>query len=148
MKTSERYIFFLQLTPELPTFYFHLGQILKSWGVMLIPLRLKDFKVIQDAKLSEMVVFVPDMASYRQYLKVQEEYLNICFNLKQVRLFEISSFRKNEKLHRLEKSKLYYHFSMPASIEEIALAIVQQVESKAQIVETWPGGRRSRLPMV
>jgi hypothetical protein len=148
MKMSERYIFFLQLTDELPSLYFHLGQILKAWGVMLIPLRLKDFKVIQDSRLSEMVVYLPDIASYRQYLKVQEEYLNICFNLKQVRLFEISSFRKNEKLHRLEKAKLYFHFSMPLPLEEVSLKILEEVQDRSQVVEKWPGGRRSKLPMV
>lgn len=148
MKSPERYIFFLQLTEDLPSTYFHLGQILKAWGVMLIPLRLKDFKVIQDSRLSEMVVFLPDIQSYRQYLKLQEEYLNVCFNLKQVRLFEVSSFRKNDKLHRMEKAKLYFHFSMPLALEEVAMKIVEQVQSKEHVVERWPGGRRSKLPMV
>lgn len=112
----------------------------------MIPLRLKDFKVIQGAKLSEMIVFIPDIASYRSFLKLQEEYLNLCFNLKQVRLYEVSSFRKNEKLHRLEKAKLYFHFAMPVALEEVAYQVMEQFESRNQVVEKWPGGRRSKLP--
>lgn len=148
MKNLDRYIVFLQLTEELPPFYFHLGQILKAWGIMLIPLRFKDFSAVQESKFSELIVFLPDIQSYRHYLKLQEEYLNVRFNLKQVRLFEVSSFKKNERLQRLEKAKLYFHLPLPINLEEIALKITEQVQNKEGLVEKWPGGRRSKLPMV
>lgn len=144
----EHYLFYLQIGATLPEFYFQLGQILKAWGVHLIPLKLKDFKGLDQSERSDIVCFVPDMGSYREILKFKNEYLNYYLNLKQVRLYEVSSFSPSDSYQRHFRTGHYVHFSMPIAIESIAQKVVEDLRQVVEQNKEWPGGRRSTIPAV
>jgi superfamily II RNA helicase len=148
MKAQSRYLFYLQLGPSLPEFYFRLGEILKAWGIQLLPLKTSDFQRLENAERSDVVCFVPDIGSYRSLLKFKRQFLSYYLNLKQVRLYEVSSFRSSDVDYRHIKTGHYQHFSMPIAIESFAHKVIDDDNESYQINKKWPGGRHSRLPAV
>lgn len=148
MKGQNRYLFFLQLGSSLPEFYFRLGEILKVWGIQLLPLKATDFQRLQNSERSDIICFVPDIGSYRNLLKFKRQFLSYYLNLKQVRLYEVTSFRASDVDQRHLKSGHYQHFPMPVAIESLAHKIIDDDNETYQKNKEWPGGRRSRLPAV
>lgn len=148
MKGQNRYLFFLQLGASLPEFYFQLGKILKVWGIQLIPLKTSDYKRLVNVERSDIICFVPDIGSYRNLLKFKRQFLSYYLNLKQVRLYEVSSFRLSETDQRHTRTGHYQHFAMPIAVESLAHKIIDDSNESYQKSKEWPGGRRSRLPTV
>jgi hypothetical protein len=145
---GEHFLFFLQLTPKLTAEYFHLNQALRARHIRLIPISPKDFKLLNDGTRHDVLVFCPNLISYKNYLDFREEFFDYCLKRNVVRLFELTSFAKPTEFFRQEKKGHYFHLPLPSETIEIVNTISNELNRESEQVQLWPGGRRARMPMV
>lgn len=145
---GEHFLFYLQLTPKLTAEYFHLNQALRARRIRLIPITPDDFKLLNDGSRHDVLVFCPNLLSYKNYLDFKEEFFDYCLKTNVVRLFELSSFAKSIEFYRQEKKGHYFHLPLPSETIEIVETVSKALNQEPEQPQVWPGGRRSRLPMV
>ncbi|MBT3585912.1 MAG: hypothetical protein HN509_13480 [Halobacteriovoraceae bacterium] len=146
--SSDNYIFFLKLSPKLPSWYFTMSTIFSHFNIKLLPITLADLSKINanSGKMQYIISLTPDMASYQVFSRFREKYLDFALKNNRFCLFDISSFGKIDLAYKIEKKKTYFYFQLPLEIGRICASITEAYFHHANDHQIWPGGRKSKLP--
>ena len=151
MKTevvSIHHIFYLQLADTLPKAYFYIRQEFAENGITLVPIRFSDLREIASNKKSHVLVILQDMQSKSRFERIKRRYLEIAVKNRQIILHEVSSFSPSIDLHKGNRIKSYFHYTLPNSILKIANQISYSYANDKLNISKWPGGKRAKLPSV
>lgn len=142
-----RFIFFVQLGPKLPRYYFQLSKILSEYQVQLVPVEIGQLRELSQNK-QNMIVICADtcMTTRAEMKKAMRSTLGVMLRFKQISLFHISSFEKDVNLVPFEKSKAYQFVRLPENYEIICQKICYFLAENLKVINKWPGGRRAKLP--
>ncbi|MEI8347639.1 MAG: hypothetical protein WCG27_09225 [Pseudomonadota bacterium] len=140
------HIFFLKLSETLPENYFHLAQQMARWNITLVPLTFAQWQEIPRHDLQFIMALVCDLKSRQAYNAIGRQFLSLANFSKRLCLFDINSFGRESALNILAKNNNYYYFPLPGKLGNICKAMATVYYQLKKGKETWPGGRRFRLP--
>lgn len=146
-KKSDTCIFFLTLGKTLPEFYFQAANIYNSVGVTLVPV---NFVELQEISKGERDVFlmthVSCLSEQIKFFKLREKFLDHAIHQSKFRLFHITSFGRVFEYARAQRKGYYHPINLPQLTKEICYQIASKVIEYQEKKESWPGGRRAKLP--
>ncbi len=141
-------IFFLNLTRELPEFYFQMANLLNQHGVTLIPVNLIELQEIKKGERNVMVlVHTASMQELSRFYRLRSRFIDHAVLHGKFRLFHTTSFGRIAKYARAMKNGYYHHFALPLRTSKLAESMANFAFKYHRNKERWPGGRRAKLPV-
>lgn len=144
---TQNYIYYLRLSAELPEHYIKLAMVLKEWKISLVPVTPHELLQIGDKSRMYVLGVSENINTQRTLKRFREVYLDLALLSRKVCYFDANSFAPINIAHKLERSKSYYHFALPISFKELVKNIVVAYYNEKKVSQTWPGGKRSKLPV-
>ncbi len=146
MSETQEFIFYLQLTEELPQSFFVLAEHLAYYQISLVPVQPDDLNNFDESSRHYLVAQITDMTSLSRFRELRRRYLDVALMNKRFFLFHLSSFGSVVMADKIERINTYYHFPLPLSYDVLSRAISGLYYREKKQFQRWPGGRRSRLP--
>lgn len=147
MKSSV-YVLYLQFDKKLDENYLKLSQKFLEFGMILVPISVEEFKLLNVANHEYVLAVVRDMQSFKIYMNLLTRYLNYMMRTGKVTLFELNSFHCNHDTKFLRDKKVIQE-RLPVSlfklVDIVGRKIYHDITSGSK---RWPGGRRAKLPTV
>jgi len=146
-KTTQDYIFYLQLEKELPMFFINLAEQLLIYGISLIPVQLKEFdKISTQGKREHVMTIIQDMQTFLEFRDVRNKFFDFGILQKKYCYYDITSFENASSKYQMTHGKSYFHFRLPLKVSDIARDISHMYLNEKRKAELWPGGNKVRLP--
>jgi len=145
MGHAQEYIFYLQLTEELPESFFLLAKKIVKYDIHLIPVHPNDLNNFNESSRHYLIAQITDMASLNLFREVRLAYLDMALMNKRFILYHLSSFGPLVMPDKIERTGTYYHFPLPLPYVVLTRAILGLYYREKKQLERWPGGRRCRL---
>lgn len=146
MSETQEFIFYLQLTDELPQSFFALAEHLSRYEVTLVPVSPNDLTSFNEGSKHYLVAQITDLASYNRFREFRRRFLDVALLNRRFFLFHLSSFGPVVMADKVERLNTYYHYPMPLSYKLLGRSIAGLYYREKKQFQRWPGGRRSRLP--
>jgi hypothetical protein len=144
---TQNYIYYLRLSGDLPEHYIKLATVLKEWKISLIPVTPSELLKIGDKSRMFVLAVSDNVGAQRTLTRFREVYLDLALLSRKVCFFDANSFAPINIAHKLERSKSYYHFALPISFKDLVKNIVVAYYNEKQVSQSWPGGKRAKLPV-
>lgn len=140
------YIFYLQLKPLLPAFFFKISEEFSKYGVKLIPIRFDDLMAISKESRVPLVTVNPSLKTNQVLGRYRRRYLDLSIINNKYIHFDVSSFRPAESLHKNKWVDRYIHLKLPQDIEELSRGIMKVINLEKRRKQVWPGGSNGKPP--
>ncbi len=140
------YIFYLQTKTELENCYYVLAEVLSKINISLLPIEGHDLKVIDRNRKHHLIVLRNDLSSAFAFNDIRKTYLDVAMASGKVTVYDVSSFSAVENAGKLENKNVYRFFQLPQNVKQIAMTIAVDFFRNRNAQESWPGGKRSKLP--
>lgn len=140
------YIFYLNENKKINPNFFQINFILSKLSIKLIPITIEELINVEKTSRFFLIVIRNTLESGLYFNKAKVEILNSQLLLRKICLFDISSFTPlNLPLH-LQNKNLYFNYSIPTSLKEVAIDIADKFYQTKDNESNWPGGKRAKLP--
>lgn len=143
---QENFILYLQLESQVDETFIRLAAYLKELDIVLVPVRPGELSAILNGRKQLLICFINKMATMRKFNKFRKLYLDVTVNNGDVGLFLLSSFDCPKKWHLLQRNGGLGHLRLPLKYKEAAKGVAQFYFERFFRKQTWPGGRRVKLP--
>lgn len=141
------YIFYLQTKSDLGRAFYQMAETFSDLGVTLLPISFDQLRNLEKNKKIHLVVLRNDFASATLFQEVHRNFLNTLILTGKVTLYDLSSFSELSDQGKIYKKENYKYFQLPLDVEQTTLTISESLfRENNEEVETWPGGRRAKLP--
>ncbi len=148
METNDKnnYLFFIRLNKELPPYYLRLATIFSNIGIKLIPISPTEFSNLQQNRVAHTLIITSDFESMGEFKKMRHRYFDIGLRNGRYSTYHCSSFSTIDKDGQLAKNGYYNFYSLPLKLDVLVASIAIKYFEKFSQNNTWPGGRRAKLP--
>lgn len=146
MNETQEFIFYLQLTDELPPHFYNLAEGLSRYEISLVPIQIGDLKNFSGSSRHYIVAQISDLTSLNRFTELRQSYLDVALSNKRFFLFHLSSFGSVVMAEKIERINTYYHFPLPLPYDVLSRAMSGLYYREKKQFQRWPGGRRNRLP--
>lgn len=146
---EKKYIFFLQLQSldQCPEF-FVLSKIFSEQGFQLIPVDAEELSILTQEESNFLLVLTLNLTAFRKFNLKRKKFINFALKNRKLTLFHLNSFGEIRDLTTSHIIKNYKSISPPIKYRKFAEMIEEYYYEKKSKKETWPGGRRARLPEI
>lgn len=146
MSETQEFIFYLQLSEQLPPSFFSLAEKLSRYEISLVPVRGQDLMNFNESSRHYLIAQVTDLASHTQFRDLRRRFLDVALLNKRFFLFHLSSFGPVVMADKVERLNTYYHYPLPLTFNLLGRSIAGLYYREKKQFQRWPGGRRGRLP--
>ena len=120
MKSTDQYFFFLQLTEQLPDYFYMMAEVMLDHDAQLLPISLEELSNIQTRHRKNVIAIIPSCSVFAPYLMARKKFLDRGIKTGIINLFEISSFSPAS----LISNRSYKHFPLPADLKNVSQKIL------------------------
>jgi len=146
-RPTTNFVFFLKLQNRMPASYFRLSSWLAKFKITLIPITPRELPGLEgNGKRRIIVVFCPDLNSYKNYLIFRHQYLDFALGAGKFQVVDVGSFGPLKNAHKYNRKKCYNFIQLPVRLEAVVKEVVMMFYSEHSEYGKWPGGRRAKLP--
>ena len=139
-------IYFLCLEKNIPDVYVKLAQEFNDLNIKLIPLSPKDINLVLKEKKPQVMVLADSITTYKTLRKAVKKILGFSIKSRAIIFHEISSFSPSVDFFGANWSKNYHFYKLPLKASSLVADIGTHFFKDKKKTETWPGGRRARVP--
>lgn len=138
------YIFFLQLSKQLPEEFFQLSAHLSDYKVSLVPIFPKELLEISKGRQCHVITFVNNIDALKNLLKVRKIFLDWGTLQNRFSYYNFTSFDQAVS-RKLKTIRNYHHFPLPMGMKDAAINILNHFWDERSEHVRWPGGRSPQL---
>ena len=145
---QENFILYLQFERETDEAFIHLAEHLKKFNVTLLPVGLREMALMLKNQRQLLICFVDSSARMGKFNHIRAEYLDYAIQSGRIGVFFLSSFDYPGEWYSFQENGRLDSLPLPLKYEEASKKIVQFCFERFFKKKSWPGGRRSRLPIM
>ena len=138
---------YLQCNSSVDRVYLDVSRHLKGEGIQLLPIECGDVAGFIEQKKTLVVAVVRNFEAHKNFMTIQKR-LGFWLSTNAIELIHVSSFGELSLDPRTRKFKNYHFIRVPffhiQLIDEVGDVMAKMTRNKEQ--NTWPGGRRAKLP--
>ena len=143
---KQHYIFFLQLTSQLPQVFIYLAEEFKVWGIDLIPVNYAELVDITKGAKKHVMIYTPDLYSAKKLIVARKTIVDHLVHNKRVCLHHLTSFARISYSYQHDRMQSYFCYQMPIKAKECATLVAKQYYEECMTQNQWPGGTRAKVP--
>lgn len=143
---DQNIIYFLQMSKNLPKWYYNLAVSMNVAGITLVPIKQSQIFELYHRDRKFFLISVVSNFSHKKYFEtLLKEPLKYLLLNKKVNLYHLSSFERVDNIFDIKVKSHYNYFRLPCNLKEFAAKLVEDYHKEFEKSENWPGGRGPRL---
>jgi len=148
MIDKEKYILYLQLSKRLDSGFIRMAAELKLYGVHLIPVQVKEIDHFLASTKVPLIVLTNTMKSWGIFHQARKSGLDFFLKAGKIKMFHLNSFREIIEFRGLSQKGYYQMIPLPIRFDKAVFTVLADYEKGTGKNNTWPGGRRAKLPQM
>lgn len=137
------------LEDRLDSTYYSAAMNLKAIGAELLPVRIE--QVARLASLTEaphiiLICSTRKQSEYQAFARHVVPLLPMLLRQERLSFFHLSSFEKLNLASRISRRQGNFFLKYPLNLPSLCVKLKKFHQLKATHAQTWPGGRRAKVP--
>jgi hypothetical protein len=149
MDNEKHILFFLNLSTNLPSYYYKLAGMFTQFNIQLVPIDAKDLGTFAQNQKIFLLMIIDSQGKKIQTDAIKVNSMAQLFRFNRIHLFEVSSFTPlfQERLGRGKVEKNYFYYSLPQAFNELVGEVIEDFFEANKVENVWPGGKRPKRQM-
>lgn len=148
LQQENNFFFWLKLEDKLDEMYLLVSQELSSRGIQLLPVTIDQIsKLAALTPLSHITVLCSTRHSkqYMYFKKAVYPMLKYLLRQEKLTFFNLSSFSRVDVQQRVARQN-YFFLKYPLNLNSICDKLIKFHEIRLAKSQTWPGGKKAKVP--
>ncbi len=144
----ENFILYLQFDRKIDEAFIRLAAYLKEFDLVLVPVAPSEVNTMLGNRGALLICLVDNVVKARKLSRFRKLYLDFALKNGKIGMFLLSSFNYPKKWHIFQRNSRLGFMRLPLRYEAASERIAQFYFDRFFKKQTWPGGRRVKLPLM